>query len=1054
MKAILTLLALCMTFTIHASGSPTPWQTGQSTRSVIDEALEQARPLIQEALALAAQGDSSGTRDAMKRADEILSTLEGAKDNEELSEALWNLGNIALRVKDYHLARRALEQVLEYREEHLDPDDDRIMRARGNLSVACYYVGDLEAALALDRENLAFVTRVLPADHLDLQRARLNLAASLLEVGETNEALSLLEQAVAVLEETVPASHSQLVQARLNLGVALARRRHHARAAGVFAKILEALEGSLPPEHPDLQRARINLAAMLGSAGDYAASHALHGKVLDTYAQLGIEDDPELHKARVHFALQCLMIGDLDGSEALLRKVVALEESVLPHGHATRLLAQKSLAIVLKSAGEFAEAEALMAGLLEQLGSALPPNHRSVLSAEATLSSIVMKTGDQARAQAIHRKLLEKWSKTYPPEHEFMIRLKSNMAQTATAKGDHERARELTDELIALCEANFPVDDSLRRKLYHDAARRLAASADENTLEELSSLLDRALAGERMWVRGLVVLSPRLARETAIKGSYAISRWLTLSDLVEDKRAEHESQLFALVEEIRSLTNGGIHASPGSRVSAEVEELHEHAFALRKRVNTMAASLGNPEEKERSSAQEIAEAVLERDSAIAGLRRVLVASGLASQTIDAAKLGKHLPQGSAAIGFRAYQKSEQSGALREWMTAFVVNSKGALTRVDLGPLAPIADATRRWRAAIGHASGRGTGLGSRGETPMGEERAAGSALRVLALDPVLEAAGDAQVLHICADDVLRLVPLDALPLADGAVGDRFVIHNEVSFARLLSEREWSPGDPTLLTVGGVNFDASVAANSALEPIAAAPVNLSRGSFPALPDTLAEAEWLGDTFGRQFEVDSTLLIGAEATREAFSRNAPNSRYIHLATHGYFADESVASWADVAATGTDWERERGSQVVRGMAPMTLCGLALAGANSGMDSVGRVPGILTAEELAGLDLSGCELAVLSACETSVGKKKSPGQGIRSLQSALHSAGARTAITSLWRVDDEWTRKLMEEFYERMWGKGEGKARALWNAKCTLRAAGASVRDWSPWVLTGEPE
>ena len=89
-------------------------------------------------------------------------------------------------------------------------------------------------------------------------------------------------------------------------------------------------------------------------------------------------------------------------------------------------------------------------------------------------------------------------------------------------------------------------------------------------------------------------------------------------------------------------------------------------------------------------------------------------------------------------------------------------------------------------------------------------------------------------------------------------------------------------------------------------------------------------------------------------------------------------------------------RADDTIRGFAPETLCGLAFAGANRGKDALGRVPGILTAEELAGLDLSECELAVLSACETNVGVRRA-GQGIRSLQAALHAAGARLTVTDI---------------------------------------------------------
>ena len=64
--------------------------------------------------------------------------------------------------------------------------------------------------------------------------------------------------------------------------------------------------------------------------------------------------------------------------------------------------------------------------------------------------------------------------------------------------------------------------------------------------------------------------------------------------------------------------------------------------------------------------------------------------------------------------------------------------------------------------------------------------------------------------------------------------------------------------------------------------------------------------------------------------------------------------------------------------------------------------------------------------------------GQGIQSLQTALHAAGARTAITSLWKVDDAATRKLMELFYTYLWVEKLPVAEALWKAKTDMRKAG----------------
>ena len=103
--------------------------------------------------------------------------------------------------------------------------------------------------------------------------------------------------------------------------------------------------------------------------------------------------------------------------------------------------------------------------------------------------------------------------------------------------------------------------------------------------------------------------------------------------------------------------------------------------------------------------------------------------------------------------------------------------------------------------------------------------------------------------------------------------------------------------------------------------------------------------------------------------------------------------------------------------------------------------------------MDLSRCELAVLSACETNVGIR-SAGSGIESLQSGLHAAGVRTAITSLWKVDDRWTKELMLEFYRRTWEERQPKADALWDAKMAIRERGAATKDWAAWVLSGDPQ
>jgi CHAT domain-containing protein len=149
-------------------------------------------------------------------------------------------------------------------------------------------------------------------------------------------------------------------------------------------------------------------------------------------------------------------------------------------------------------------------------------------------------------------------------------------------------------------------------------------------------------------------------------------------------------------------------------------------------------------------------------------------------------------------------------------------------------------------------------------------------------------------------------------------------------------------------------------------------------------------------------------------------------LHIATHGFFADAAAGSVdgenATVLAAGR--EAEAGllgarRDEVRGISPGLLSGLVLAGANTPPDlsavAEGDEPpedGILTADEITFLPLTGVRLAVLSACETGLGESAG-GEGLLGIQRALQVAGVRATIATLWKVNDLATRTIMEEFY-----------------------------------------
>jgi CHAT domain-containing protein len=103
--------------------------------------------------------------------------------------------------------------------------------------------------------------------------------------------------------------------------------------------------------------------------------------------------------------------------------------------------------------------------------------------------------------------------------------------------------------------------------------------------------------------------------------------------------------------------------------------------------------------------------------------------------------------------------------------------------------------------------------------------------------------------------------------------------------------------------------------------------------------------------------------------------------------------------------------------------------------------------------LPLTNVELAVLSACDTERGRMLA-GEGVESFSRAFLAAGARSTVTTLWRVPDATTASFMRIFYHHL-QRGASRADALRRTKLRFIESGAPLNDphyWAAFVLTGE--
>ena len=91
-----------------------------------------------------------------------------------------------------------------------------------------------------------------------------------------------------------------------------------------------------------------------------------------------------------------------------------------------------------------------------------------------------------------------------------------------------------------------------------------------------------------------------------------------------------------------------------------------------------------------------------------------------------------------------------------------------------------------------------------------------------------------------------------------------------------------------------------------------------------------------------------------------------------------------------------------------------------------------------------------VLSACETGLGDVQI-GEGVLGLRRSFVLACAKTLVMSLWKVPDQQTQELMDDFYTRLL-QSQPRAEALRAAQLTMKVRHPEPHYWGAFICQGE--
>jgi tetratricopeptide (TPR) repeat protein len=817
----------------------------------------------------------------------------------------------------------------------------------------------VEAAIPIYEGLLAGWRLVFGAHHPSVARGIGYLATLYAAKGDAETAERMFEEAQQILERTGTTGRD-LGWVHNNRGLARLNRHRLAEAVQSF----RAAVAALVPVQGDLREPRAialqNLASAYHLLGDVEASEEAYLAAIDSLRLLGQEHGRVAQTTRHNLATLYSAMGDHARARPIL-------EDLLERGGLSttlRFAVLNNLGHCLSVLKEFRAAEGRLREALALTGES---SHERVLVL-TNLTEVYHGAGDLERAVSEGGKALRLTVRLDGAESRSAAAIEASLGTLALVRGDLAQAENLLTRATSVF-----AKASGDRLALAGVTQELALVAERQGRRERSLELSRqALDLERQGLDRILAFGSEAQRLSYQSSAFVWDQIANLGDatlVAEAVLAAKGAVLESLLAE-RALARRS--KSPEAR--QRLDRIHGLKIQLMEATGRGEGSLEALEGALKQEETALAKS-LSRSSFPARLRPRL-------QEVQVA-----LGEDRVLVEMVRFERYEEGGKLVPHYGAVVVAGTGRPVWIPLGPAGTL-DASVSALLERLEGEGRGVSVLGGNTAPAADQGEIRATLRVLydRLWKSLAAAfpPTAREILLSPDGALAFVPWAVLLAEDGTLVAEHWRLAQVGSGRDLVRVASTSTDKTILALADGKDD----------------LPYSRQEVESLARVAQQKGWR-----------PTVLLGARASESELFRR-PGPRILHLATHGGTIDDQFAQVI-------------GSRL--GKQPMYRGYLLLGGAAKTIDAwhQGSVPpfsedGILTAEEVGGLDLSRTWLTVLSACRTGIGDART-GEGILGLRRGFVLAGTEHLLFTLWSVDDEATARFMESFYERLFQTGD---------------------------------
>lgn len=924
----------------------------------------------------------------------------------------------------------AVRRQLEIRQRLLGPDAADVGQSLGNYGFLLRFQGHLKEAEARQRAGLAIQRRRLGSRHPDVGASLANLGGILREQARLLEAEPCLREALAIDVERLGDADVSVAYDHNELGRLLQAEGDLGEAMGHLQRSMQIIRAAVGESSPDFAGILDNLASVSAARGEYLQALALRQRSLGIRRTTLGPGHPLVGQSLNNVGRVLLQRGDIPGALDHFREALEIAGRTRGERHPEVAAVLANLGSALRADGDLSGALTYLDRAYGILSAILPPQHPDLATNLMNRGGLLREQGNWNAAESCFVQTLEIYTEAYGENHPAVAGALQNLGQLRLLEGRLPDAQTLFERAL-----------SIRLRVFEGSHPDVAATLA--TLAETACRGGNAFAAESLYARAAGALESARPRAGFEPGSgpdlAGLYRQLALVRLSQGRgqaaweAAEHgQGRLladFLLASRGRPLDRIE-HARQDSLVKI-ASSLEAEVAAYRR------APVSEADEELRSRLEATRDRLVATETQLTALQQSIALRHpiTEGQPYTLTRIQTVLDAETAVIGW--VQGTALGGAAATW--GYVLRRTGPVIWVPLPP----GDAKGGFAARLHEflVEPGGSTLGVSVPAGLREAEVAVWESRFAGLDRKL--GGVHRLVVIPSGDMLGL-PIECL--RDRA-GRLLVDRYSVSYAPSATILAWlltrSPvrrattsslallvGDPD--PAQRERRAATHVADGATAPAVSesplqARARLMRGVVVGDSSSLRELPPLA---GAREEVlalrplfpGATTLLGPEASEARLTALAERDdlgryQFIHLAMHAVADDR----------------RPENSALVLSQANLEPPLAASLAGHRIFD------GLLTAGEIVREWHISADLVTLSGCETGLGRA-TDGEGYLGLAHAFFQAGARALVVSLWPVDDEATRMLMERFYRDLQSSGPTRAA---DPAAALREARIWLRD-----------